>query len=202
MDIVVAFVGMALIVIVAAFVAQPLIVKERVTSVPAESERDRLLAERDRLYAAIRDLDFDFKTAKLLEADYRSMRETYASRGVEILKQLDAIPVRPPDKLRGKRRQAPAIAAERGPKGDDEIERAVQARRQSKARATVQAPADEIEAAILARRQSRPKPETEIQPMEAGQVQTLACPSCGSLADPADRFCAKCGTPLTVEAMH
>ena len=65
MEIVVAFIGIAIVVIVAAYVAQPLLVRAR-QSAPQDLPSDRLLAERDSVYTAIRDLDFDFQTGKLL----------------------------------------------------------------------------------------------------------------------------------------
>jgi hypothetical protein len=133
MEIVVAILGLAMVVVVAAFIAQPFVARSRVLA-SNESPRDQLLAERDMLYATIRDLDFDFQTGKLLEADYRAMREKYVARGVEILKQLDAMPVK--SQVGAK----PVVA--------DKVEAAVQARRKTLS------PEDEIEAAIRARRQS------------------------------------------------
>ena len=150
MDIATVLIGLALAVIVVAYVAQPLMTKSRVALAPAqESPRTKLLAERDAVYATIRELDFDFQTGKLSEADYRSMRETHVARGVEILKRLDA------------------MGAGRG--------------RKSK----VEGQSDEIEAAIRAHRR---------------QASSQVCPACGRPIDPVDRFCAKCGAPLSAEA--
>ena len=178
MDIVVVFIGMAIIIIVAAYVAQPLLVRTR-KSAPQDSPPDQLQAERDLIYAAIRDLDFDFQTGKLLEADYRAMRDKYAGRGVEILKELDSLG-----------------SADRGPQTPD---------REQVARA-----ADEIEAAVLARRKAKPiqaaSAEDEIEAAVRARRQSanpsLHCPQCGRPVDSVDRFCAKCGAPLTVEAIR
>lgn len=181
MDIVIAVIGLALAVIVAAYVAQPLVAKSHArSSASEESPRDKLVAERDAVYAVIRDLDFDFQTGKLLEADYRPMRETYVTRGVEILKQLDAV-----DATRG------PLSVASGP--TDGIEAAVRDRRRRRTQAArPTSPDDEIEAAIRARRQSK----TGGQPAGGGG---RICPSCGHPFDSADRFCAKCGAALTVE---
>jgi len=84
--------------------------------------------------------------------------------------------VGPQQEARSKRQKAVA----------DDIEAAVQSRRKGKAQTVPKSPEDEIEGAIRARRQSR----------TVGRV----CPTCGTLFDPADRFCAKCGTALTMEA--
>ena len=175
MDIVVALVGLAIAVIVVVYITQPLVIKTHVKIAAQESPRDKLLAERDTLYTTIRDLDFDFQTGKLLEADYRVMREKYTARGVEILKELDTMNVGPQE-ARSKRQKAVA----------DDIEAAVQSRRKGKAQTVPKSPEDEIEGVIRARRQSR--------------TGSRVCPTCGTLFDPADRFCAKCGTALTMEA--
>jgi hypothetical protein len=189
MDIVVALVGLAIAVIVVVYIAQPLIIKTRVKTATQESPRDKLLVERDALYATIRDLDLDFQTGKLVEADYRAVREKYTARGVEILKELDALGADrrlrlKPETADRSRRQAAAI---------DEIEAAVQARRKIKPQAASRiAEEDEIEVAIRARRQ------TKISNQQS-TISNQTCPSCGTPFDPADRFCAKCGAALTAE---
>ena len=186
MDIVVAFIGTAIVVIVAAYVAQPLLVRTRLKAATEDSPRDKLLAERDAIYTAIRDLDFDFQTGKLLEADYAAMRDKYTARGVEILKELDAL---------GDDRKTPAAVA-------DEIEAAVQARREARTRRPAPKE-DDIEAAVRARRQSAsgaPQSATLARAVTSAGVRDPQCPKCGRPIDPSDRFCAKCGAALTVEA--
>jgi hypothetical protein len=167
---------------VVVYITQPLVVKTRIKTAAQESPRDKLLAERDALYTTIRDLDLDFQTGKLVEADYRVMREKYTARGVEILQELDALPHLGQLQARGRK-----------PEVGNEIEAAVQARRQAKARPAQAASEDNIEAAIRAKRKSR----IGDQPSAVGGH---VCPSCGTPCDPADRFCAKCGTALTMEA--
>jgi DNA repair exonuclease SbcCD ATPase subunit len=191
MEIVVALIGLAIVVVVAVYIAAPFTARARVITPPEESPREKLLTERTAVLTAIRDLDFDFQTGKLLEADYRALRDKYAARGVEILKGLDALP-EPDRRLHaeraGRRQKAAAM---------DEIEAAVQARR----RAGRTAEEDEIEAAVRARRQS----QTQIRPLQSSKegdsaVRNQKCPSCGRPIDPTDKFCAKCGAALSVEA--
>jgi zinc-ribbon domain len=179
MDIIVAIVGLAMAVVVGAYIAQPLLARVRVVSA-LESPRDQLLAERNALYVAIRDLDFDFQTGKLLEADHAAVREKYLARGVEILKQLDALPV---DRRRSGADQLPQKARA------DDIEVAVQDRRGR--RAQPQLAEDEIEAAVHARRR--------FQAAKQGSETSPKCPSCGHPVDPTDRFCGKCGAALAAE---
>ena len=175
MEIVVALMGLTMAVIVAAYVAALFTARSRVIAAPEESLREKLQAERNTVLTALRDLDFDFQTGKLAEADYRVTREKYAARGVEILKELDAL---------GDDGESPAAA-------EDEIEAAVQARRAAKVMPSA-LKEDDIEAAIRARRQSaRGAPQSTLR---------AQCPKCGRPIDPSDRFCARCGAALTVEA--
>ena len=186
MEIIVALMGLALVVAVAVYIAAPFTARPREIAAPEESSRDRLLAERNTVLTAIRDLDFDFQTGKLLEEDYRTVREKYAVRGVAILKELDTLPEPNRQPVVPARRQKAATM--------DEIEAAVQARRRATSQAIGRAAEDDdIEAAIRARRQSaRRNPQSEIQAMQ--------CPVCGKPVDSIDKFCAKCGAALNVEA--
>ncbi|NTV80379.1 MAG: zinc-ribbon domain-containing protein [Candidatus Aminicenantes bacterium] len=83
----------------------------------------------------------------------------------------------------------------------DDIEAAVLARRRAKPQA---ASTNDIEAAIRARRQAagrNPKSETPApSPVGIGASVRNQCPQCARSIDPSDRFCAKCGAPLAVEA--
>jgi NADH pyrophosphatase NudC (nudix superfamily) len=54
--------------------------------------RAALLAERNRIYAAIRELDFDYSTNKVSDIDYAAQRHALVAQGVETLQQLDALP--------------------------------------------------------------------------------------------------------------
>lgn len=51
-----------------------------------------LLAERQEIYEALRDLDFEYKTHKVAQDDYATQRYQLVARGVEILETLDALP--------------------------------------------------------------------------------------------------------------
>ena len=57
--------------------------------------RSRALAlaeERDRALAALKELEFDHRTGKLTDADYRELVGTYRRRAAAALKALDAGP--------------------------------------------------------------------------------------------------------------
>ena len=51
-----------------------------------DSPLDRIQAKREMIYAAIRDLDHDFETAKLEQHDYTQMREGLRAEAIELLR--------------------------------------------------------------------------------------------------------------------
>jgi hypothetical protein len=55
----------------------------------AGSALDDLYAERDGVYATLRDLDLDRQLGKLDQADYAALRDKYMTRATEILQQID-----------------------------------------------------------------------------------------------------------------
>ncbi len=50
-----------------------------------------LLAQRDGVYATLRDLDLDYQLGKLDATDYQARREKYLTRAAVLLQQLDAL---------------------------------------------------------------------------------------------------------------
>jgi hypothetical protein len=74
--------------------------------------RADLLAERNRIYTAIRDLDFDYQTNKVSDEDYAAQRRQLVTLGVELLQHIDALPA-PGEKPYGDPIEA-AIAGLRG----------------------------------------------------------------------------------------
>jgi hypothetical protein len=55
-----------------------------------DSDTERLLLQKEMLYGAIRDLDFDFQTGKVDQKDYAELRQQLEAEAVQILRQLDA----------------------------------------------------------------------------------------------------------------
>ncbi len=90
-----------IVTIAAAFVAQPFFAhrsKEQARQADRRTaallrQRADLLAERNRIYAAIRELEFDYATNKLADEDYAAQRRKLYVQGVEVLQKLDALPV-------------------------------------------------------------------------------------------------------------
>jgi hypothetical protein len=87
-------VGIALLVLVTAYVARPLFEKQgrgnngRATNALPHTQ---LIARRDAVYAIIRELDADHQTGKINDEDYHIQRERYVAQGVALLQQLDAL---------------------------------------------------------------------------------------------------------------
>ncbi len=60
---------------------------------PEDQRRSALLAERDRLVNAVRELEFDYALGKIPDDDYPAQREALLLTGAEVLKQLEALPL-------------------------------------------------------------------------------------------------------------
>ena len=98
MDSASSLVMIALLLMVLAFIARPFIGSDDGNDAESGSshavmrKRADLLAERNRVYGAIRDLDVDYKTNKVSAVDYAAQRHELVAHGVEVLQQLDALP--------------------------------------------------------------------------------------------------------------
>ncbi len=79
---------LALFLLIALLVGLPLLDKKTPALQPP-SLRDQLEAERVNIIRSIRELDFDHKTGKMDNDDYKALRETWVKRGADILRELD-----------------------------------------------------------------------------------------------------------------
>jgi len=81
----------AALAIAALFITRPFFLGEpRSVSVSAgPTGRDALLRRKENIYAAIKDLDFEFRTGKLSAADHDQLRDRYRAEALEILQALD-----------------------------------------------------------------------------------------------------------------
>lgn len=75
------------------WVGEPLVRRAAYTSHEREENKDAgsLLLQKETLYVAIRDLDFDFHTGKVDQKDYSELRRQLEREAVDILRQLDAV---------------------------------------------------------------------------------------------------------------
>jgi len=186
MDIGSIFLILALLLLVGFYIGRPLLEKkpeENIALNPNEHEVSALLAERDRLVNALKELEFDHLLGKIPEDQYPSQRASLMQRGADILRRLDLIE---PDQ------------ADRSL--EDQLEAAIEARRvqlvkheQSQTTAegqlssrrvpgvAVAAVDDDLEMMLSNRKRAR-------QEKAAG-----FCPKCGGPLQKSDRFCPKCG---------
>ncbi len=89
-----------------------------------------LMAERDRVLAALQELDFDRTLGKISEEEYPTQREALVKRGADILRQLDerqaAKPAAEPARKLAAKAAAPAASS------DDDLEDLIAARRSTR----------------------------------------------------------------------
>lgn len=99
MDIGSLLLALALMGVVLAFVARPLIERAGEQVSDQEQEISSLLADRERVLDALQELDMDRTMGKVLEGDYQEQRLLLVREGAQILRRLD--------QLEGDRLQAP-----------------------------------------------------------------------------------------------
>jgi len=173
--------GLALLLASAFIVARPLFEPQGLLEKDL-GPTETLLAQRDLVLTALRDLDFDHATGKITDEDYAPQRARLVAEGAAILKQLDEHRV--------------------APRALDSVEAAIRARRKTPARAD-----SAIESAIAARRAAPLERITcSVCGAAAGAADKFcpkcgaslgsACPACGHAVRPTDKFCGSCGAQI------
>lgn len=77
----------------AAFILHPLFIRGRSAVPPVrraggDEERELLLAEKEVIYADLKDIEFEFETGKLSEDDYAELRQAYRVRALDVLERI------------------------------------------------------------------------------------------------------------------
>lgn len=84
--------AIVLTLIVGFVVLRPLFMKQdAVEDIPTPTRLDELEAQRAAVLAAIREVDFDYETGKLTEADHAERREALVQQGVALLQEIDRL---------------------------------------------------------------------------------------------------------------
>jgi parvulin-like peptidyl-prolyl isomerase len=83
--------GLALLVLVAAFVGRPLFERSGIRVADEDRELSSLLAERDRILSLLQELDMDRAMNKILEEDYQAQRADLLKEGAAILRKIDGL---------------------------------------------------------------------------------------------------------------
>ncbi len=58
---------------------------------PQSQRQQELLSQKESTYAAIKELDFDYRMGKLSAEDYKALRDQYEQQAILLLKQLDGL---------------------------------------------------------------------------------------------------------------
>ena len=82
--------ALALLILVGLLIALPLTDK-KVPAVLPPTRRQQLEEARVEIIRGIRELDFDYKTGKLNNDDYKTLREAQVAQGAAILQQIDVL---------------------------------------------------------------------------------------------------------------
>jgi len=192
MDIGSILLGVALLLVVAFIVIEPLLGGSHWRD-RQPGPADQLRVEHERVLTQLRDLDFDHATGKLNDDDYTAQRALLMAQGVAVLKQLDQL---------SSAIAAQPVAGGRTRTVDDEIEAALAQRRPAPAAG------DEIEAVPAQRTAgahacgqcgAHVTPADRFCPA-CGAAQSVSCPACGRAAAAGDQFCGGCGQRLPAPA--
>lgn len=192
MDIGSILLGVALLLIVAFIVVEPLLRGSQWRD-RRPGPADQLRVEHERVLTHLRDLDFDHATGKLLDEDHAAQRAQLVAQGVAVLQQLDQLSAA---------LAAPPVVLGPLRTVEDEIEAALATRRVTPLVASVVE--DEIEAAV-AQRAAGAHPcgqcGAPVAPADrfcpvCGAAQHVTCPACGRVAAAGDQFCGHCGQRL------
>lgn len=140
----------------------------------ARARRQKSLTEqKERLYEAIQDLDFEYRAGKLSETDYQSVRSDLVSQAAAVNSQLDEI-VEPSVETKAEETPAEAVAEE--------------------------APADDEVAAEgpVCRSCHRVNPPGAKFCFHCGESMAApaSCPECGTELPKEARFCTSCGVAI------
>lgn len=83
-------IGIILAILTALFVGYPLLQKrQQKVSFALNHRAQELEARKAEIYAAIRDIDFDYRMGKLSQEDYETLREQYKTEAIGMMKQAD-----------------------------------------------------------------------------------------------------------------
>jgi hypothetical protein len=95
MDIGAILLAMALLILVASYLARPLTERRLGAATEEHSEISSLLAEQERILALIDELEMDRAMKKISASDYQSQRSAWIEEGAGVLRRLDELGLKP-----------------------------------------------------------------------------------------------------------
>lgn len=109
MDVLALVLAAAVALVAVALVARPLLRSESEEALAEPGERTALVEARDRALAALKELEFDHRTGKVSDEDYRAQVVVLRRDAAEALRSLDATaPATDPDAAPGEKVDARA----------------------------------------------------------------------------------------------
>lgn len=87
----IAFVSIVLLAVAFTVLFYPMYIARPRARLVSVSTLDDLLAQRDGVYATLRDIEMDRQLGKLDENDYAALRSKYMARAAELLKAIDSL---------------------------------------------------------------------------------------------------------------
>jgi hypothetical protein len=167
MQIVSIFFTLGILIFVGVFLYMPFRERRARRVTDEEHETSALMAERERIFSSLQELESDYSLGKVPEEDYPAQRASLLQKGADILRKLDELV---PAKVQSDK--------------DARVERAIAVRRKLSAMKDGPATDDDIESMIFQRRSGRKE--------KTGGF----CPKCGKPVMASDKFCPSCGKLL------
>ncbi len=82
---------LVILVVVGYLVSYPLLRSKRLENHVPQSREDLLQEQKEDVYAAIKEMDFDFEMGKISEDDYQKLRNQYKAKVLGIIKEIDTV---------------------------------------------------------------------------------------------------------------
>ena len=89
MDIGSIFIILAILIIIVAYIARPLVENRGFAVTEADRRYSRLQARRDQVLTILQELDMDHSMGKIPQEDYDAQRAILVARGASVLKEMD-----------------------------------------------------------------------------------------------------------------
>lgn len=163
----------AILLLVALYLARPILEGRGEQLTATDRKLSALQARRDQTLMALRDLDLDVAMGKINQEDYESQRAVLAVQGAGILREIDDLEA-----------ELDKVGINQGKAVDSQVQDESQFSAASSSLET------QLEAEIRAARN------------KADDVKPGFCTQCGSEIIPSDRFCSHCGASLHQERTH
>jgi hypothetical protein len=193
--------------IVVGFVGYPILKEEgddEVVEIPEEQQE--LYRRKESTYSALKELEFDYKTGKLSDVDFRELDGKYRAEAIELLEAIESLEKdeepRPRSASKPKSARRPAAVLKAPPAVEAEVAE-ISAVEEEAALAGVAAASPDIEEVNGASRSGSRPAGGRRRKGSGGRAGVRAerpslCDACGTENQPGAKFCASCGESMAV----